>query len=119
MARSMHNGTDTCVVLSAAITSYSDVSTVTMSGMSISLSFCARSPCESNCSSAVERLNMSTETAREEHVYVRTCAYSFTRESFISGISVPSVSRGTSGNGNRTGKKLSRVANVINARRMC
>jgi len=117
MARSMHSGMDTCVVLSAAITSYSDVSTVTMSGMSISLSFCARSPCESNCSSAVERLNMSTETAREEHVCVRTCAYSFTRESFISGISV--LSRGTSGNGNRTGKKLSRVANVINARRMC
>lgn len=61
MARSMHSGTDTCVGLSAAIISYSDVSTVTISGMSISLSFCARSPCESNCSNAVERLNMSTK----------------------------------------------------------
>lgn len=60
MAKSMHNGTDTCVGLSAVITSYRDVKTVTMSGMSISLSFCARSPCESNCSNAVERLNMST-----------------------------------------------------------
>lgn len=60
MAKSMHKGTDTCVGLSAVITSYRDVKTVTMSGMSISLSFCARSPCESNCSNAVERLNMST-----------------------------------------------------------
>lgn len=67
MAKSMHNGTDTCAGLSAAITSYSDVSTVTISGMSISLSFCARSPCESNCSNAVERLNMSTEMTKNEH----------------------------------------------------
>lgn len=64
MARSMHRGTDTCAGFSAAIPSYSDVSTVIMSGMSISLSFCARSPCESNCANAVARLNMSTKTTR-------------------------------------------------------
>ena len=71
MAKSMHNGTDTCIGLSAAITSYSDVSTVTISGISMSLSFWALSPCESNCSSAQDKLKRSTVETNNCHHYTR------------------------------------------------
>ena len=60
MARSRQSGTLTRLGLSAAVYSQREVRTVTISGMSINLSFCARKPCESNDSRAADRLRRST-----------------------------------------------------------